>query len=236
MDELSFRRRIYANPNDNEQDIIDACQQDATKAKFKSDMQQFDNTLANALAIDVPDNLADRVLLSQTIDFQQAQKRKSRVHLAIAASVAFTIGLTFQMFGITPRHDSLGEHALAHVHAESSHLHDDNRYSKAQLNAKLASFGAEMVGDIGPITFANYCYFGGVKSLHVILQGESSPVTVFFVPADSGMKNTDAFNDGDFQGQSLQFQQADMLIVTDKDDPVEPWRSKLNNAIKWQKA
>ena len=25
MDELSFRRRIYADPNDNRQDIIDAC-------------------------------------------------------------------------------------------------------------------------------------------------------------------------------------------------------------------
>lgn len=236
MDELTFRRRIYANPDDNGQDVIDACQQDPAKAKFKSDMQQFDDNLSKALDIPVPDNLADRVLLSQTIDFQQAQKRKSRLHLAIAASVAFTIGLTFQMVGISPRHDSLGEHALAHVHAEMDHLHENDLYSTDQLNLKLASFGAQMMSEVAPIKFANYCYFGGVRSLHVVLQGENHPVTVFFVPPGSGMKNTDAFSDGEFQGESIQFEQADMLIVTDKDDSVNNWRRKLSNAIEWEKA
>lgn len=236
MDELTFRRRIYANPDDSEQDIVEACQQDPAKAKFKSDMQKFDDSLTRALNIDVPDNLADRVLLSQTIDFQQAQKRKSRVHLALAASVAFTIGLTFQMFGISPKHDSLGEHALAHVHAEISHLHDDSRYTMEQLNVKLASFGAQMKSDIAPIKFANYCYFGGVKSLHVVLEGDEHPVTVFFVPTGTGMPNTEEFSDQEFHGESVQFQQAEMLIVTDKNDPVDKWRSKLSDAIVWEKA
>lgn len=236
MDELTFRRRIYANPDDNEQDIIEACQQDPAKAKFKSEMQQFDDSLTKAFDIPVPDNLADRVLLSQTIDFQQAQKRKSRLHLAIAASVAFTIGLTFQMVGVSPRHDTLGEHALAHVHAEIGHLHEQSIYSTEQLNLKLASFGAKMMSDVAPIKFANYCYFGGVRSLHIVLQGEEYPVTVFLVPSGSGMKNSDAFSDGEFQGEGLQFQQADMLIVTDKDDSVDKWREKLSKAIEWEKA
>jgi len=236
MDELTFRRRIYADPDDNAQDIIDACQQDPAKAKFKAEMQQFDDSLTRALNIDVPDNLADRVLLSQTIDFQQAQKRKSRLHLAIAASVAFTIGLTFQMLGISQKHDTLGEHALAHVHAEIEHLHEQDIYSKEQLNLKLASFGGEMISDIAPIKFANYCYFGGVRSLHVVLQGEEHPVTVFFVPSDSGMKHSGRFSDNEFQGEGIKLQQTDMLIVTDKDDSVDEWRTKLTKSIKWQKA
>lgn len=236
MDELTFRRRIYANPDDNEQEVLDACLQDPVKAKFKADMQQFDDSLTKALNIDVPENLADRVLLSQTIKVQQIQKRKSRVHLAIAASVAFTIGLTFQMFGISPRHDSLGEHALAHVHAEISHLQDKATYTTEQLNIKLASFGGQMMSEVAPIKFANYCYFGGIKSLHVVLEGDNHPVTVFFVPNNSGMKNTDVFSDQDFQGESVQFQHAEMLIVTDKNDPVDKWRDKISNAIKWEKA
>ena len=236
MDELTFRRRIYANPDDNEQDVLDACLQDPVKAKFKADMQQFDDSLTKALNIDVPDNLADRVLLSQTIDFQQAQKRKSRVHLALAASVAFTSGLTFQMFGISPRHDSLGEHALAHVHAEIGHMHDEASYTTDQLNVKLASFGAQMTSDVAPIKFANYCYFGGVKSLHVVLEGDTHPVTIFFVPNNAGMKNTEVFSDNDFQGESVQFQKADMLIVTDKNDSVDKWRNKITDAIEWEKA
>ena len=203
MDELTFRRRIYANPDDNAQDIIDACKQDPAKAKFKAEMQQFEQSLSKALNVEVPDNLADRVLLSQSIDFQKVQKRKSRVHLAIAASVAFALGLTFQMVGVTPRHDSLAEHALAHVHAEIDHLHEEDEYSREQVNVKLASFGAEMIEQVAPIKFASFCRFGGVKSLHLVLQGDDYPVTVFIVPKNSGLKPSEAFSDPEFKGDSI---------------------------------
>lgn len=235
MDELTFRRRIYANPDDNEQDIIEACKQDPAKAKFKAEMQAFDKSIASALNVEAPDNLADRVLLSQTIDFQKAQKKKSRVHLALAASVAFAIGLTFQMVSFSPRHDSLAEHALAHVHAEANHLHEDDLYSQQDVNLKLASFGAEFTEQIAPIKFASFCRFGGVKSLHLVLEGDEYPVTVFIVPDDSGLKQSESFSDNEFKGDAIQMQNADMLIVTDKNDSLEKWRNKVQTAIRWKR-
>ena len=234
MDEVTFRRRIYTNPNDSDKDICEACQQDTNKAKFKKDLQQFDQSLISALNVDVPENLADRILLSQSIDFQKAQKRKNRVHLAIAASIAFTIGITFQMFGLSPRHDTYAQHAIAHVEAESQHLHEDDVYSTSQLNAKLAHYGGEVLTELAPITFASFCRFGGIKSLHIVLQGETHPVTVFILPKQSGLQNTGPFKSEDYQGNTIQLKNADMLIVTDKNDSPLQWQQKLNKAIKWQ--
>ena len=236
MDELSFRRRIYADPNDNEPDIVTACHQDKQKAKFKADMLEFDKLLSDSLNVEVPDNLSERILLGQSIDFQRKQKRKHRLHLAMAASVAFAIGITFQMVGVSPRYDTLGDHALAHLTAEYDHIPAVATYSQEQLNVKLAHFGGEMVEKLAPIKFANFCDFDGTTSLHIVLQGPKDDVTVFIVPADSGLKSTKHFSDMKYKGETIKTHAADMVIITDKDDSVEKWRKDLQKSIKWQKA
>lgn len=236
MDELSFRRRIYADPNDNQQDIIDACNQDPKKAQFKADLQSFDDKLNDALNIDTPDNLADRILLSQTIDFQQHQKKKSRVHLALAASVAFAVGLSFQVFNSGGKYTTLSEHALAHVYDEEHHLHDDYSYSSEDLNVKLASFGASITNSIAPITFASYCRFDGVKSLHLVFQGENAPVTVFLVPNSANLTGNSEFSDDRMNGNIVSFENADMVIVADEGENSAKWQQKLTSSIQWQKA
>ena len=235
MDELSFRRRIYADPNDNGTDITAACQQDKQKAKFKAEMLEFDKLLQDSLQVDVPDNLTERILLGQSIDFQHKQKRKHRWHLAMAASVAFAVGITFQMVGVSPRYDTLGDHALAHLNAEIDHIPAVATYSQEQLNVKLAHFGGEMTQTVAPIKFANFCDFDGTTSLHLVLQSGDKDVTVFIVPADSGLKSSRQFSDMNYRGETIQTQSADMVIITEKDDSLEKWRNQLQKSIKWQK-
>jgi len=236
MDELSFRRRIYADPNDSESDIVAACQQDKQKAKFKSEMLEFDKLLQDSLSVEVPDNLTERILLGQSIDLQQKQKRKHRLHLAMAASVAFAVGITFQMVGVSPRYDTLGDHALAHLTSEIDHIPTLASYTQEQLNVKLAHFGGEMTEQIAPIKFANFCDFDGTTSLHLVLQSGDRDVTVFIVPADSGLKSSQQFGDMNYQGETVQTRTADMVIITDRDESVGKWREQLQKSIKWQKA
>ena len=236
MDELTFRRRIYADPNDNGSDIQEACQQDKQKAKFKSEMQDFDQLLQASLDVKVPDNLSERILLGQSINEQRKLKRRHRIHLAMAASIIFAMGVTFQMIGVSPKYDTLGDHALAHLNAEIDHIPDVATYTQSQLNVKLAHFGGEMVESIAPIKFANFCDFDGVTSLHLVMQSGDKDVTVFIVPNTSGLKASRAFSDMTYQGETIQTQTADMVVITDKSDSLKEWKQKLNKAIKWQKA
>ncbi len=236
MDELNFRRRIYADPNDSASDINKACQEDKQLAKFRADMQDFDKQIAAAMEVTPPENLSERILLGQTIDFQRKQKQKHRVHLAIAASVAFTVGIVFQMNGVSPRYDNLSDHALAHMISEVDHIPGTATYTLEQLNSKLVHFGGEMANDIAPIKFANFCDFDGTTSLHLVFQGENGDVTVFVVPSDSGLKASDRFSDMQYHGQTVETQKASMVIITDKKQSVNNWTEKLNKAIKWQKA
>ena len=66
MDELEFRRRLYADPNELDEQLSSYVAQDAQREKLVADLQSLDKRLEQALNIEVPDNLAERIILNQS--------------------------------------------------------------------------------------------------------------------------------------------------------------------------
>jgi hypothetical protein len=233
MDDLTFRKRIYANPHDNEQDIVDACSDDSTKAKFKSDMKMFDSQLKQALNVKVPENLAEKILLSQSIDSQKGSTKRTKVHLAIAASVALFVGVLSTKFGLISDYNTVGEYALAHHTADIQHAHEHNHYNSEQISAKLAAFGGEVIDALPDISFAGTCYFARIKSLHMVFQGDKYPVTVFLIPNQTGLENSPQFSDDEYNGESISINDSQLLIITHKGETKKDWSKELTHSIKW---
>jgi hypothetical protein len=233
MDDLTFRKRIYANPHDNAQDIIDACNDDKAKVKFKCEMKKFDAKLNSAFNVKVPDNLAERILLSQSMDTQKSPKKRTKVYLALAASVVFCVGLVSTRIGLINNFDTVGEYALAHNAAEIVHSHDDNHYSLQQLNTKLSGYGAQFINAFPKVSFAGTCYFGRIKSLHMVIQGDKYPVTIFLIPKESGLEQTPYFSDQNYNGESIEVNDNQLLIITHKDDPNKSWAKELSQSFQW---
>jgi hypothetical protein len=234
MDEFTFRRRIIAEPSDSSPDVMAACQEDKNKAQFKQEMEDFDKLLARSLDISVPDKLEEKILLGQSLQYHHKQKRKQRAHLAIAASFAFALGISFSLFNKEQQYFDTGQHALAHLQDELSHIPETADYTQAQLNAKLAQFGGEM-RTIAPVSFANFCDFDGIKSLHIVMKTPSGDVTIFVVPKHSNLRTEPQFANERYQGQSREYRNANVMVVTNYETSISDWSNKVNEAIKWQK-
>ena len=54
MDELEFRRRIYADPETTDSDVVEAAKADDNKRHFWNEQKQLDKQLKQALKVDVP--------------------------------------------------------------------------------------------------------------------------------------------------------------------------------------
>ena len=93
MDDLQFRRSIYADPSSLDEDIIAAQNDDPAKKKLAQELCQLDERIKQAMSIPVPDDLCNKLLLRQTLKSHQQNKRKTRIHLALAASVAIIAGI-----------------------------------------------------------------------------------------------------------------------------------------------
>jgi len=235
MDDLQYRRSIYADPTSQDDNIIAAQNADPAKKQLAQELCQFDKQLKQAMKVPVPDDLCSKLLLRQTLASHQQEKRKSRIYLALAASVAIVAGLVVNYLQFSSSYTNLGDYALAHVyHEQSAFSNDDNnRVSLVSLNKKMTAFNGHFSESMGELISADYCRFDGMKSLHLVFKGLTDTVAVFVVPKKEHLAFTDRFSDEKLRGESLGFRDANILVVADKNESLEKWQRAIHDNISW---
>ncbi|WP_299806470.1 DUF3379 domain-containing protein [uncultured Shewanella sp.] len=231
MDELKFRRQAYSEPNSQEPDFLDAAMESAEREAFLNDLKSLDTKIERALKIDVPDDLAAKLLLRQQLQHHHSQRRKTGFAFALVASVAFLAGIALTLLRMGPV--DLGQHALAHVYHEDKALHIDQNVAYQNVNFQLASLDSHMkfTEQPGKVFYSTYCDFQGVQSLHLVMQGEQDKVTLFIVPLEDRMVLEEAFADNKYQGMGFETDNAYMLLVGEKRQDLNYVRNEIEHTF-----
>ncbi|WP_297823756.1 DUF3379 domain-containing protein, partial [uncultured Paraglaciecola sp.] len=213
MDELEFRRSLYADPNSTDERVLAAIASDPKKQEFSQELKDLDKSMQQASQVEVPGDLVNKLLLRQTMQSHRASKVRNRIQLAMAASVAFVVGVSFTMW----QQQSLlniADQAIAHVYQEGSYALDaQDNVSLQQVNAKLAQFGGEFTEELGQVYYANFCDFENVRSLHMVMQGENGKVSVFIVPHDATYLAEGSSQDRRYNSQAVDLKRASIVVV-----------------------
>jgi hypothetical protein len=235
MDDLHIRRSILADPKARDEAMNDAIKNDPAKQKFAQEIDALDEKITQAMNITVPDDLYNKLILRQTLVTHQQQKNKSRIRLAMAASVTFVLGLTVNFMMFSSTYKNLGDYAIAHTNHEAWYFSNTDQadVTLASLNDKMASFKGNFDSTFGTLMFADYCRFDGSKALHLVFQGESSPVNIFVLPTDDEIKFNANFSNDRLEGRSLNFNHSNVIVVADKKEPISQWQERINNNITW---
>lgn len=223
MDDLEFRRTLLADPKCNDPQVVDAIAADPQKKALWNDLQQLNQKMIRASQVEVPDGLAHRLLLKQSMSEHTKRRNTKRyIRYALVASIAFTFGMTYLSWQQQHQVMSLSEHAIAHVLHEGDYALGANEdISLQQVNQKLARFGGELTAQVGQIYYANFCDFNNIKSLHLVMQGESGKVSVFIVPHEQAYK-TDNLKEGIWNSQSVDFSRTSLVVVSaQKSDAID---------------
>ena len=233
MDELKFRRQAYGEPNSQEPDFLDAAMESAEREAFLNDLKGLDAKIEHALKVDVPDDLAAKLLLRQQLQHHHSQRRKTGFAFALVASVAFLAGITFTLLRVGPV--DLGQHALAHVYHEDRALNIDQDVPFQDVNFQLASLNT--LGDMqftqqpGKVFYSKFCDFQGVESLHLVMQGELGKVSLFIVPLEERMVLEKAFADNKYQGMGFETDNAYMLLVGEKSRDLDYVKNEIKHTF-----
>lgn len=235
MDDILFRHTAIATPNDKSEAFLQRQAESEPDRALVNAAKQFDLELRSLLKVDVPEDLAERILLEQSFTVESKRRSSNRWHIAIAASITFIIGISLpplNHFNALPA--DIGAVAMQHVQNEYYFTAKiDEQASRSAINAKLASYGAQVKGDLGSVYFVNYCSFEGTPALHMIMQGEKGRVTVFVVPEEAEFIETPLFNNQHLKGLTDKMGKANVVIVGEKDEPLEKTHLKLQKNIQW---
>ncbi|PKH04110.1 DUF3379 domain-containing protein [Psychromonas sp. MB-3u-54] len=236
MDDILFRHIAIATPKDKNDEFLRR-QRDSAKDKTLVDQaKQFDLELQSVLKVDPPDDMIDKILLEQSFEIENKKNVNQRWHLAIAASVAFIIGISLPLLNnLNNVTQDIGTVALQHMQQEYSFTEKVNEQANlSTVNAKLASYGGLAKDDLGDVLYVNHCRFDGKPGLHMIIQGEQGRITVFVVPDDGGLINSPDFHNQHLKGLTEKLGKVSLVIVGETDEPLEKIQLKLKENIQWQ--
>jgi hypothetical protein len=236
MDDILFRHTAIATPNDKNDEFLRR-QCDSEKNKTLVDQaKKFDLELQSVLKVDLPNDMIDKILLEQSFAIENKKNVNHRWHLAIAASVAFLIGISLPLLNnLNYFTQDIGTVALQHVQEEYYFTEKvDENASLSTVNAKLARYGGLAKDDLGDVLYVNHCDFDGRPGLHMIIQGEQGRITVFVVPDDAGLRSSPDFYNQRLKGITENLGKVSLVIVGEKDEPLEKMKLKLKENIQWQ--
>ncbi|WP_264875104.1 DUF3379 domain-containing protein [Vibrio agarivorans] len=219
MDELEFRRRVLTEPNVRDVDIMEATRNSESNAKFLDDVLELDKQISDTMNVDVPDDLAERILLNQALEEETKVVRPTftKCMVSMAASVAFMAGLLAGQINwgnvfVPQAQASLSQTALAYFYGEKDFIASlDESSSVEQINAKLVPFHYQVDRQFPyHVYYLNHCSFGTSNAFHAVLKGEHGRVTVFITNQPG---TSEDFKDDKMKGMVVPLENSSMIIV-----------------------
>ncbi|MEX0900411.1 MAG: DUF3379 family protein [Gammaproteobacteria bacterium] len=206
MNCLEYRRTLLERPTDpgsgarEHQLACRAC------ADWTTQQQRFEQRLAYALSVPVPEGVAERVML-------HAAWRSPRPHWqTIAATVAaVTLGalLAIQLAD----QPVLAQSVLTHVYDEPDLLIPGSEpVDPARLKAVLERVGGTLDGTIGSVLHAGLCPVGGKLAAHLVVAGEHGPIAVLVMP-EYGVATNTAVGDDKLHGAIVPVGRGSVAVI-----------------------
>lgn len=239
MNRQEFEERVFAEPDCTDADVINAAAQSSELQQIWKEAKQFNNELSTAIQLDIPKELKQNLLnipeqaTTSTVVALPKQKKPLAVW-SLAASVAFAVGLSFLF--ITPSHDNLNgsELAMAHFQHENPYaLKLSGDISLDDVNSKLATFNTQMQQKLGRVTYANYCFFGNHKSVHMVMDTVFGKITLFVTSKDMAFPIDANFGDENYQGQSWSLDNVDITIINERGKGTEADFAEIRRQIQY---
>ncbi|MDP5291366.1 DUF3379 domain-containing protein [Oceanimonas sp. CHS3-5] len=238
MDDLEFRRRAYADPDDKSPEFLAASSANPGNRQFLDDMKAFNRKLSRALEEPVPTALPDKLMLSHLMRQPDNRTLPGWRHLAVAASVAFALGFATRFVTFSPQAvaepPSVAQVAMHHVLREMPFTHYiDEEVSLDTVNAKLRPYGTQLhdMADVGRVYYANHCMFGGGPAAHLVIQGEHDRVHVFLVPMERALQLQDSFSEDNLHGEVMPMSYNRLVVVSNRGENIHRIAEKVKASL-----
>lgn len=231
MNCLEARRELAADPGRPSDALRRHVADCDTCARALWREQGFDRRLREALSVPAPDELAERLLLTQTT---RHRRRHWRPVMALAASLvlALALGVTWQL-GVRPVSEAqaLNQYVAAHMGHEPEALNATTPVNLGTVEKLLNDYGLHLSGEVDNIVYAKRCPTPNGDGVHLVVRTAEGPITFLYMPEQQVSGQVDVDADG-YQGYVTSFGDGAAALVGTPSDALEAVGERLVNAIR----
>ncbi len=201
MNCLEFRRAIAVQPKQLDASARAHRDECPRCAQAQIGALRFEAVLDRGLAIPVPAEWADRILLGQTTMARQQSSGRRTVIWRIAAGLALTAGIVSVSWLALAPQQSLAAISIQHLGHEPMSLSAQEVVSGVALRESFERLGVKLLHSPGTFSYLRICPLGSRRSLHMVMQQRSGAVTVIYVPGERVARND--FAEQDLLGREI---------------------------------
>ena len=229
-----YRQALASDPSFDGGCDVNACSECGA---YREEVRALEATIVNALTIDVPElSMPDLPEIDASNVVALGDKRARRgapVWLALAASVVVAAFLGIRLVGTDADYDALAAEIVAHLDHEPWALTvTDTPVSDARLNRVVPASVARMNHNAGLITYAQSCIINGNTVPHLVIQGETGPVTILLLPDEKVSTAVDLEGDN-INGVLLPVGDGSIAIIGNRGERLDAIRENVVSSVMW---
>ena len=234
MNELQFRKQCIIDPNTPDAEFQQALENTENR-QLQEQCIEFDNKLADALNVAVPDGLAQRIIERNRTQKADPSRGFSwsnwRPSLAAAASVAAT--MVFAIALLLRPQVALSEMMIDHLYDDIKALHVNTVVSDAELLHVLQHFNVDLNRtSIGTLHYASICDIDKTSGIHMVYEGSNGAVTVIYLPGKD-VDSLQTISRDQYQGIIFPYQQGVMAIIGLQGEDLSQQKEQIQEALLW---
>ena len=206
---------------------------------FKAEMRALDETIAKALAIDVPELAIPKLPPVEddnvvNLPFRHTARMTTPAWFGIAAALALAAVIGVQFTGNNPANDQLlAETVLAHVDHEPWALEvTDVAVSEQRFSRVVNPSIGTMDRDIGLISYAQSCIINGRTIPHLVIQGEKGPVTLLLMPEEM-VSSPVPLSGESVNGVILPHGDGSIAIIGEREERIDEIQDRVKESVEW---
>ncbi len=237
----NYREAIAADPSESFAGGAEHAAACEACSGYRAEMRALDDTIAKALAIDVPElKIPDLPPIGEddgnvvNMPFRRASRITTPGWIGIAASFALAAIIGVQFVGSGPESDRLlAEEVLAHLDHEPWALKvTDVSVSDEQFASVVNPAFGTMDRNVGLVSYAQSCIINGNTIPHLVIQGEKGPVTLLLLP-DEMVHGVVTLSGESVNGVILPHGDGSIAIIGEREERLEELKRRVVDSVEW---
>ena len=252
MDEIEFRKRVYANPNELDQETQDAARDNPVFQEILKQTRELELGLDSVMnEAPAPAELKEKLM---AIPASAASVNKVSVinstrqalfqYYAIAASLLLAVGVTFSLSvdnRLSSADVAFGNEILAHLYEDSEEIDDinsglfDEIVAMPAVNESMANTGTRLVSNTSlqsmAIRSAKPCeILPAYYSAHLLVDGTQGAVSIIVIN-NSPVRGEYSIHDDRFSGIVIPMGDGNMILVGEKNESLNRYKVLFSESV-----
>ncbi len=240
----TYRQKCTLEPKFQEKEFISHQQACSDCAAFTKDMMQFEQSLIEAINVEIPDGLTQRILQGQ---FKKSSNLlvkfndwlKSIFYFPPVYAIAASLFLLITMFSNgwwQANADTvfLKQEIINYIEntPQAFQIDKQKQVPAAELHMMFQKIGAKMTGDIGKVSFCKVLTLHGYRSAYMVLSGTKGPINVLLI-RNSKISQPQNINHVKFKGIIRATKWGNIAIIGVGKEPLEQIAKRINEKLIW---